>query len=293
VGTSRVADLLVTNTGSDNLEVFDLQICNGCSVFSILGSTETAVAPQESTVFEVLYTPEDAGVDTGTVEIASNDPSSPELLLPLWGTGLSTAAPEIHVSTTDVEFNFVPLGAQAEQTVTIENIGSAPLTLHELAVCTTCTAFAITSGSVATQLDAGESTHVTIAYEPSGPSGFDSGVLRILSNDEDEEETLVGLRGSGNPSTADVPFRRSDINADGEFDISDGISGLSYLFLGFSTPTCKATADVDNSGEIDLSDSVYLFNFLFRGGPQPTTPFPLCAQEQSPLGCQAYAPCAQ
>ena len=291
VGTSRAADLTVTNEGTDELQVFDMDLCDGCSVFSILGATEARIGPDESAVLELMYTPSATGVDTGTIRIESNDPSSPELVLPLFGTGLSLAAPEIQLSTTDVQFGFIPRGAQAEQSVTIENVGSAPLDLNEVALCAICTAFTLSSGPVPPRLEPGESVAVTVRYQPSSSAGFDSAALRILSNDEDEGEIVVSFQGSGDPATGDEPYRRGDVNADGQFDISDGIAGLSFLFLGFSAPPCKASADADGSGDIDLSDNVYLFDFLFRGGPPPTAPFPQCGGEPSALGCQSYPPC--
>ena len=97
-----------------------------------------------------------------------------------------------------------------------------------------------------------------------------------------------------------LPFHRGDVNNDGNLDLSDGVSVLSFLFTGGATPSCKETADADNSGEVDISDGVYLLRFLFLGGPPPTDPGPppeACGQDPDPagspgdLGCGAYDHC--
>jgi hypothetical protein len=90
-----------------------------------------------------------------------------------------------------------------------------------------------------------------------------------------------------------IPFRRGDVNADMELDLSDAVFTLSYLFLGGPAPGCLQSADANDSDEVDLTDAIYLLNFLFLSGPEPGAPFAACGLDPTPgeLVCITYPPC--
>ncbi len=107
---------------------------------------------------------------------------------------------------------------------------------------------------------------------------------------------LALLVGAG-PAQA-TNFSRGDTNADGTFDLSDGVNILNYLFgAAPATLSCLDAADVNDSGEVDLSDGSFIFNHLFLGGPPSAAPaFPACGEDPTDadgLGCDTYDPCPQ
>jgi len=89
-------------------------------------------------------------------------------------------------------------------------------------------------------------------------------------------------------------FQRGDANADGDFDLSDAVATLLYLFSAGAEPPCADAADSDDSGKIELTDAVYSLNHLFLGGAEPPAPGPgECGRDGTfdALECQAYPPC--
>jgi hypothetical protein len=70
------------------------------------------------------------------------------------------------------------------------------------------------------------------------------------------------------------PFIRADCNGDGNFDISDAIAKLAFLFLGGPPCQCFDAADDNADGRCDVSDAVYGLGHLFLGSPAPPAPFP-------------------
>ena len=76
-------------------------------------------------------------------------------------------------------------------------------------------------------------------------------------------------------------FLRGDANADGEVDISDGVSILLFLFLG-GTVKCTEASDANDDSEVDISDPIYVLDFLFLGGPAPAAPFPSAGEDPGP-----------
>jgi hypothetical protein len=95
-------------------------------------------------------------------------------------------------------------------------------------------------------------------------------------------------KASGGPS-----FRRGDTNGDGQFDLSDAVAILAFLFQGGQTPGCLDAADVNDSGALDLSDGIYSLGFLFLGGSRPPSPFPDCGADPTDdkLDCKEFRPC--
>lgn len=93
-------------------------------------------------------------------------------------------------------------------------------------------------------------------------------------------------------------FIRGDSNADGQVDLSDGISTLNGLFLGQPLPTCLDAGDANDDNNLDLSDAVATFRFLFLGGGDLPTPGPFtCGTDRNfdddatDPGCAEYGPC--
>ncbi len=74
-----------------------------------------------------------------------------------------------------------------------------------------------------------------------------------------------------------VPFRRGEVNMDGNIDISDVLANVGQLFLGVGSPVdCDAMHDVNGDGSLDTSDPVTLLVWLFLGGKTPPPPFITC-----------------
>ena len=87
------------------------------------------------------------------------------------------------------------------------------------------------------------------------------------------------------------PFRRSDCNQDGSFDISDPIAQLNILFAGGSLE-CIDACDSDDDGQLDIIDPILLISTLFGIFPTPIV-FGGCEQDPTfdSLDCQAFLSC--
>ena len=145
-------------------------------------------------------------------------------------------------------------------------------------------------------------TGVTTSLEIAGDSPgtqFSEGWLVFPASESSQEEDL-----NGDGDTTDliaqlvdlrpVPFRRGEVNADGNLDISDGVFTLSWLFVGGASPVCLDAADTDDSGAVDLTDAIGVFNFLFLGGEPPPAPGPqACGADETEdsLGCASFPAC--
>jgi len=89
-------------------------------------------------------------------------------------------------------------------------------------------------------------------------------------------------------------FQRGDANVDGDFDISDAIAILGFLFIGRPAALdCDDAGDIDDNGEVEMSDAIRALSRLFLSGPPPAAPFEECGPDETldDLSCMSYAPC--
>ncbi len=90
-------------------------------------------------------------------------------------------------------------------------------------------------------------------------------------------------------------FRRGDCNQDGDFDISDVIETLSFLFIDGEYPQCENSCDVNDDEALDISDPISGLSILFLG--QGRNPFTQCCYRDgfstngSKLSCEIYSGC--
>lgn len=105
--------------------------------------------------------------------------------------------PDIALDPGLLAFGSVPVGASDVQTVTLANVGGAPLEIHAIYLEDFDLGDIFTISAVdAVLLPPGEETAFTVTFAPSEAVDYESRVL-VGSNDPDEPEAPVSLTGSG------------------------------------------------------------------------------------------------
>jgi len=122
-----------------------------------------------------------------------------------------TTKGDVDVSIQGMVFGGVPLGTTADTTFTIANTGGSPVTVLDIQEFGDN--FAILPPTTFTLLP-GASYDVTMTYTPAA-EGFDATFLRVDTDDDDEEVTLLPVTGGDDPDWLDVGemapnFRRND-----------------------------------------------------------------------------------
>jgi hypothetical protein len=93
VGSTSTAELMVFNTGLEDLIVSDVVVSDP-SVFSV-DTTEFTVAPGEGIMVTVTFAPAQPEFYAGTIEILSNDPHNGTLVAGLAGVGTALTSIEV------------------------------------------------------------------------------------------------------------------------------------------------------------------------------------------------------
>lgn len=195
INRDNIAELTVKNVGAGPLEITSVTIEPNEGVFFIRDFPASVASTRQAplTIAFVPTTPR-AVYSAGAV-VRSNDPQRPEVIVPLTGIG---GVKEIDVSPLQIDFGVVSEGTSPRRSVEIRNVGGDVLTIHEVVWTSTSTDLAPARGWFrGGRLQAQTSTVIDLVYSPTD-LGRDSGTLTIRSDDEDEGEVVVDVRGTAN-----------------------------------------------------------------------------------------------
>ncbi len=202
--------LVITNTGSANLTSLSALVAGvHADDFSTEPLAVNLLAPGESTTLRVHFKPASVGSRSAELQISSNDEDEPLFGITLTGNGTAPTTvptPEISVGRANginlnnhdsINFSGVLLGtASVTETLTVRNTGTAALAGLAITLDGNNTADFIVGGNIANSLAAGASASFTVIFRPTS-SGTRSAVVRITSNDADENPFDIALSGNG------------------------------------------------------------------------------------------------
>jgi hypothetical protein len=202
---------IISNLGNADLTVTGLSISgsNDFVLNAAAPSTPFALAPGSSAKVPVDYTPGEAGDDSGTLAIDSDDPDTPVLSVALTGTGVQPPVNEcnIDVSPLALDFGSVELNTTTMLSTTVRNKGTADCTVETFTL-TESSDFALNPTAPVTPFTIvpGGSVDVPVDYTPTA-GGDDAGTIGVGSNDPDQPVVSVSLAGTGfvpKPQVADL-----------------------------------------------------------------------------------------
>jgi len=246
VDTSADQTLTLTNAGDADLSLFDLAFVDPLAApFELVagqdGCSNQTLTPATSCTVVVRYAPTSTRIHSETFDIPSDDPDTPTVTVGVSGTGAPLPTPNLGVSATSMAFSSVTVGAAADQTLTLTNIGNANLSVFDLGFVDPLTApFELLAGqdgcSNQTLIPATSCT-VTVRYTPT-EEAMHSDTFDIPSDDPDTSTVTVGVSGTGTP----VPTPNL---------------AVSTTSMAFGSVTIGSTADqtltLSNTGDADLA----------------------------------------
>jgi len=222
------------------------------------GSTSLEVGSGKSYTPRVFY--------NGT-EIAPNQFDTP--FTPSRGTlvgpftyVVNPTGPAFSVSS-NLDFGFIPVGSYVDKQFQVNNVGT--ISLVGVATLANGVNYSVVQndapvGEVSFNLNPGESTPVTVRFEPTLRSNPLTDVFQIQT-DAGADERLV----SGNSVRAEEPGS-ADVDQDGDVDRDD-----IFLFLTnwhqFVPRLPNQKADIDGNGVSDQEDLILFLRGWRRGSP--------------------------
>lgn len=191
VGKQSTQSITLANTGTAALTVTQITTTN--TAFSISGvSLPMSLAPGQSATATVSLAPTATGAVSGVLNVVTSLGSTP-MTLNLSAT-VTTAGPQISLSSNSVSFGTVTVGASGSSNLTISNIGGSDLTVSVVSL--TGNEFGISGITTPKVITAGTSVPVALSFNPT-QAGSASGSVSITSNDPANPTVNVTLAGTG------------------------------------------------------------------------------------------------
>ncbi len=197
IGAYDNQSIIVQNVGGEALRIDSMQI-RGANQndFLIMNAASSILLQQDETVTMTLrFTPTMSGIRDANLNIYSNDPTLEIASVPLHGIGLQ--APKIAVQDT-LSFGTVIAGLSADQSLSIQNTGSADLRIDSMRVQMTvgdASEFKIVSVVYPLIIAGGTNHQVTLRWSPKS-AGPREGVLVLYNNDPSQAVAQVIIRGT-------------------------------------------------------------------------------------------------
>ncbi len=200
VGTSSSRSFAIANTGTAAL-IGTVAVTSGTSAPYSLTPTSFNVAAGGSVSITVAFSPTTVAQANAGLTVASNDAVTPTVAVTVAGNGVAAPAPNIALNPTSLAFGAVTIGGQVSMTTQVQNLGTAPLDVTAIALCSGTPARFTWSPAAPFTVAPNGSTSLTVTYAPSA-AVVDSGCLAITSNDTAKPSVQLGLSGTGQSAPA-------------------------------------------------------------------------------------------
>ncbi len=191
--SSGAQSITLSNSGTAALNISSILLGGANAAdFSISTSCQSVLAAKASCSTSLVFSPTGAGSRTASLTFVDNLANSPQTVM-IAGTG---AAPQIALSSNAFVFGSQPVGSTSTaNTMTISNIGSAPLNVLSVALAGANAADFSMTTSCGSAVPAGASCSVSISFSPNG-LGLRTASFTITDNASGSIQT-VAVTGAG------------------------------------------------------------------------------------------------
>jgi Abnormal spindle-like microcephaly-assoc'd, ASPM-SPD-2-Hydin/Protein of unknown function (DUF1573) len=230
VGAANSQTIQVSNTGNAVLTITQASVTG--TGFSTTGLTlPLSINPGQSSTFNAQYQPAAAGSASGSITIASNASTSPNVIA-LTGTGVA-ATQILSLSTNTVSFGSVDTGTSSTQTVTVTNTGNSNVQISQIGA--SGAGYSLNGASVPVTLTPSQKLTFSVIFSPT-VAGSVSGSVTVTSNAAGSPATIT-LSGSGVisvPHTVSLSWTASTSVVSGYNVYRTTTSGSGYTKLNGS-----------------------------------------------------------
>ena len=184
-GQTGEQTITITNTGTASLEITGIESDVPGLTFD---TTMFTLAPNGSQTVTIAFPSSTAGTFLGNITISSNDPDRATQTLSVSIIVQPPPVPVIAVQQTAVNFGTIEAGQTGQQTITIQNTGTAPLEITGIQSNVSGLTFTPSTFTLAPN----GSRTVTVTF-PSSTAGTFLGNITISSNDPDRATQILSI----------------------------------------------------------------------------------------------------
>jgi hypothetical protein len=257
VGFVTTRTLAISNPGTDSLRL--VVVSSDPPVFAMGGST-AHLAVGETWLVEVLFRPGSVGAFVALLNLSTNVPDRPDVVIPV--AGVARQAPEAAILPDPLT-----LSVRQNQTdsipLVIGNRGPGDLVWRgSVSGIFPGIQFSPDSGVVS----GADSAIPSLVVRGTGlPDGVIDYLVTVFTNDPRSQRTDI-------PAQLEViGVRPGDVNADFITNASDIVRLVSFIFQEGPQPH-PGTGDPNCDDSITVADIMFLVRYVFQSGPAPDCP---------------------
>ncbi|WP_281298411.1 choice-of-anchor D domain-containing protein [Flavobacterium limnophilum] len=266
-GTPVTRTYTIQNTGAGALSIGTITLGDPTN-YSVTTPPAASVAAGGSTTFVVTFNPTTGGVKPSTISIVNGDSDENPYNFALTGTGV--AVPEINIqgnsnniadgtsvtsTTNQTDFGTTPIGTPVAYTYTIQNIGSATLTIGAITLGD-LTNYTLTTPPAASIIAGGTTTFV-VTFNPT-TAGIKPSTISIENGDSDENPYNFALTGTTPPEMNITGNGNSIVDGDStptttddtDFGATNTGTAVSHTFTIQNTGTGTLTLGSTTLGDL-------------------------------------------
>ena len=252
VGTAQAKTVTLLNSGLSAVTLTGVQIAD--PAFTVeAAQTQVTIPAGGKITAKVTFTPTEAKSYSSQIVVTSGSQQSS---VSLSGTGQKKSAPptvpghpELQVSATALQFGSVPIGGDAQQSVTLTSSGTDPLQINALTA--NGGAFSAQAPSLPVTLQPGQALTVPVKFGPK-TSGKATGQFVIASNAATTPSVTVSLTGDGAaptpPPAAETPALTLSSTSVNFGSVAVGSQGSKSVTLTSSGTAAVVLQSIDVSG---------------------------------------------
>ena len=240
IDTSVEKSLLLMNNGTADLAITSLTIGgDNAADFELLSQPIAfTLPPADSQAVSIRFTPKTTGFKTAFLQVTSNDPGSPEISIPITGTGISNA-PVFFSIGDSVHFSGTDVNSSITQSVYLFNktAGQIRITSSQL-LGADSSEFALMQNGVPFSIASGDSAQFSIKFSPT-TFGEKASTLEIIYENATTDTLRLILHGLGlssqlqsNKNALDFGFLEVDSARTKQFSIKN--TGNAALIINQS-----------------------------------------------------------
>ncbi|RKG78469.1 choice-of-anchor D domain-containing protein [Corallococcus sp. CA049B] len=217
-GTSNTLPLEIINTGHVEVDLAEVASDLGSFNIDVIGWPNSIVPVGGSREVEITFAPQLSGSYSANLNFATKPPATASLVVKLSGVA---AVAQMQMTRNQLVFNDVPRQTSSTQTVTLTNIGSAPLEIKNVTTAIgPFTAVLRNNPQFPVILQRTETALLDVTFTPDAALDV-TGAVHVLSNSSGSEDQVIQLSGRGTTPVLVVlggapEFAPQALNVEGE-----------------------------------------------------------------------------
>ena len=240
VGMTADRNVALNNTGSGPVLV-DAAITAGTAFLLPSASQGIVLLAGGTRQIPVRFAPAATGPQTGTLTLTVHDASNTTLTVGLTGAAIANTGPTFAASAASLQFGSVTVGQYLDQTITLQNAGTATLTISS--ITPPSGGFTLTAPAAPFSIAPEGTQTLTVRFAPAA-AGAASSSIQLATNDPTNASVTIQLSGQGvGAGTVQPSFAASAVVNGASFKAPLTRCELASVFgTNLATSTAPATS---------------------------------------------------